>query len=81
MESLNYGEYVFYGEEIGTSKNLKGTIISDGEYKDEKGSIGKACFEAISRNAAEFKKKRMVVTIKERNPQNNGYILEFVREL
>lgn len=81
MESLNYGEYVFYGEETGTNKNLKGTIISYGEYKDEKGSISKACFEAISRNAAEFKNKRMVVMIKERNPQNNGYILEFIREL
>ena len=81
LESLNPREYVFYGEEIGTNKNLKGTIISDGEYKGEKGSIGKAYFDAISRNAGEFKNTRMVVTIKERNLQNNGFILEFVREL
>lgn len=81
LENLNPGEYVFYGEETGANKNLKGTIISDGEYKDEKGSISKSSFEAISRNAGEFKNKRIVVTIKERNPQNNGFILEFVREL
>lgn len=81
IETLNPGEYVFFGEGIGTNKNLKGTIISDGEYKNEKGSIGKVCFEAISKNAAEFKNKRMIVTIKERNPQNNGFILEFVRKL
>ena len=81
LESLNLGEYIFYGEEIGVNKNLKGTIISEGKYKDEKGSIGKSCFEAISKNAIEYKNKRLVVTIKERNPQNNGYILELVREL
>lgn len=81
LDGLNPGEYVFYGEEIGTNKNLKGIIISDGEYKDEKGSISKSSFEAISRNAGEFKNKRIVVMIKERNPQNNGFILEFVREL
>lgn len=80
-QSLSLGEYVFYGEKTGPNKNLKGTIISDGEYKDEKGSIEKAYFEAISRNAKDFKNKRMVVTIKKRNPQNNGFILKFVREL
>lgn len=80
-KNLNPGEYLFYGEETGPNKNLKGTIISEGEYKDEKGSISKAYFESISRNAGEFKNKRIVVTIRERNPQNNGFILEFVREL
>lgn len=81
VKNLNLGEYLFYGEETGSKKNLKGTIISEGEYKGEKGSISKACFESISRNAGEFKNKRIVVTIRERNPQNNGFILEFVREL
>lgn len=81
VKNLNSGEYVFYGEETGANKNLKGTIISEGEYKDEKGSISKASFESISRNAGEFKNKHIVVTIRERNPQNNGFILEFVREL
>lgn len=81
LESLKPGEYIFCGDEIGKNKNLKGTIISDGEYKGEKGSIAKACFESISRNAIGFKNKRIVVTIKNRNPQNNGFILEFVREL
>lgn len=81
IERLNSEEYIFYGEEVGTNKNLKGVIISEGNYKDERGSIGKACFQAISKNAGEFKNKRVVVTIKERNPQNNGFLLEFVREL
>lgn len=81
VKNLNPGEYLFYGEETGPKKNLKGTIISEGEYKDEKGSISKACFESISRNAGEFKNKRIVVKIRERNPQNNGFILEFVKEL
>lgn len=87
LKNLNLGEYLFYGEEIGPNKNLKGKIISEskiiskGKYKGNKGSISKVCFESISRNAKEFKNKYMVVTIKEANPQNNGHILEFVREL
>lgn len=80
-KNLNSGEYVFYGEETGSNKNLKGTIISEGNYKGEKGSISKEGFESISRNAGEFKNKHIVVSIKKRNPQNNGFILEFVREL
>lgn len=32
-------------------------------------------------NYRRFENKRIVVTIRERNPQNNGFILEFVREL
>ena len=81
QENLNLEEYIFWGEEIGANKNLKGTIISEGKYKGEKGSIGKSCFEAMSKNAREYKNKKLIVTIKERNPQNNGYILKFVKEL
>lgn len=81
MKNLKYGEYVFYGETVGNNKNLRGRIISNGEYMGQKGSIGKACFDSISRNAADFKKKRMIVTIKGMNQQNKGYIFEFVREL
>ena len=66
---------------MGVNKNLKGTIISKGDYENEKGSIGKIYFDTISRSAGEFKNKRLVVKIKERNPQNNGFILEFVRKL
>jgi len=81
QESLKSDELIFRGEETGTNKNLKGTIVSEGEHKGEKGSIAKSYFEAISKNAADYKNKNLVVTIIERNPQNNGYILDFVREL
>lgn len=81
VKNLNPGEYLFCGEETGSKKNLKGTIISEGDYKGKKGSISKACFESISRNTSEFKNKPIVVKIRERNPQNNGFILEFVREI
>lgn len=79
--NLNPGEYVFLGEKIGTNKKLKGTLISDGEHKGAKGSISRGEFENISKNAGEFKNRRMVVTIKERNSQNNDFSLGFVREL
>lgn len=81
LRNLNSGEYIFLGEKIGKKENLKGTIISDGEYKDEKGSISKTYFQSISRTAKEFKNKQVVVTVKGPNQQSNGLILEFVREL